>query len=266
MNEPTIVTGFWNIGRDGLGGQWYRDTREYLTSIINMIKSGNKIIIYGDDFMEPFFHKKFKNVFFVKKDLYYFYDKKWFNRVDQIIKSKEWKQDSWIADSPLSRLRFYIPVVLSKVDLLSEASHSNPFNSNEFYWIDAGISRYEDVSTLKVKNLLVKDKIICSDFSYKGNEVHGFKWDEFCRYCHISKDERAKIFKANFFGGEVNIIQKLQREYNKILDDSLNNGLLGTEESILSIVKYRHPNYFQSYDLKNNYTCLKEVFVNESIN
>lgn len=266
MNQPTIVTGFWNIGRDVLGGQWHRDTREYLTSIINMIESGNKIIIYGDDFMEPFFHKKFKNVFFVKKDLYYFYNKRWFNRVDEIIKSKEWKQNSWIADSPLFHLRFYIPVVLSKVDLLSEASQWNPFNSNEFYWIDAGISRYESVSTLKLKNLLVKDKIICSDLPYKGNEVHGFRWDQFCKYCNINKDETAKIFKGYFFGGEVNVIQKLQREYNKIIDNSLRDGLLGTEESILSIVKYQHPNHFKSFELKNNLTCLKEIFANESVN
>jgi len=266
MNEPTIVTGFWNIGRDALSGQWHRDTAEYLESMINIIKTDNKVIVYGDDSIEPFFHKKFKNVFFVKKDLYYFYDKKWFNRVSEIVKSKEWKENSWIADSVLSRLKFYIPVVLSKVDLLYEASECNPFNSNELYWIDAGISRYENISTLKLKNLSIKDKIVCGDFPYKGNEIHGFKWDEFCKYCHTSKNEQVKIFKANFFGGEVNIIQKLQQEYNKILDDSLNNGLLGTEESILSIVKYKYPNYFQSYDLKNNYTCLKEVFVNESIN
>jgi hypothetical protein len=140
---------------------------------------------------------------------------------------------------------------MSKMFLLNDAKILDRFKSNLLYWIDAGITNTvhsgyftHDKVLEKLENKLNKFNFVC--FPYEAHdEVHGFSFDEMCK---LSNEKTNIVARGGFFGGDKESITTLNTLYYDLLVDTLSQGYMGTEESLFTILLYRHPyliNYFE---------------------
>jgi len=248
-NEVTFVTGLWDLGRDKISGGFKRDfNSHYLPQFKNLLDQKINLIIFCDKSLEGFIwqHRDPKNTVVINKPLETFktnFD--FYNQVQNIRNKPEWKnQAGWLADSPQSTLEFYNPVVMSKFFMLHDSCIMNPFNTEHFYWIDAGLSTTVNLgyfSTYNVQDKLEKyvSNLLFVCFPYDGNvEVHGFTKSKFNEYCN---EDSKYVARGGFFGGKADYIKKFNPKYYDTLRSTLENGYMGTEESIFTILCYLYP-------------------------
>ena len=77
-------------------------------------------------------------------------------------------------------------------------------------------------------------------FPYEtSTEIHGFNYEIINKICNNKVD---RVARGGFFGGTKDKIAELNSNYYQLLKDTLNNNLMGTEESIFTIMTYLYPN------------------------
>ena len=54
MSKITLVTGIWNIGREGLTEGWSRSFQHYLDKFEKLLEVDCNMIIFGDKELEEF--------------------------------------------------------------------------------------------------------------------------------------------------------------------------------------------------------------------
>ena len=183
-----------------------------------------------------------------------------YEQINNIRTSSEWYDQpgaSWLKSSPQAKLDMYIPISLTKIRLIKNASELNPFKSNKFFWIDAGYTRTHNVKLLAdfEKRLSKYNKFLFLSHKYVTNtEVHGFLRTGMNRFC--KKDFIGRINKGFFFGGDVKNIDKILDLYNKILKDTLELKLLGTEESYFTILVNKYPELFEEVLINDCYNTM----------
>ena len=63
------------------------------------------------------------------------------DRTQKIRTSEKWiEQASWLKDSPQAKYQWYNPIVMSKMFFLNDVTIWNPFDTEYFFWLDAGIT------------------------------------------------------------------------------------------------------------------------------
>ncbi len=143
---------------------------------------------------------------------------------------------------------------MSKMFLLNDARIMDKFESDYLFWLDAGISNTVHPGYFthdKVINKLpnyVKDFLFVA-FPYDAeNEIHGFKYEAINRY---SGNNVKLVGRGGFFGGHKDTIQEVNSIYYSLLIETLSKGFMGTEESIFSILIYRHSNLTSYFELES---------------
>jgi hypothetical protein len=264
-SEITFVTGLWDIGRGNLDNtssnhDWKRSLDKYKNELEVLFKTGLNIIVFGDSDLKNWV-EKFENCIFVYYPVLNFREKfNFYEQINNIRTSSEWYDQpgaSWLKSSPQAKLDMYIPISLTKIRLIKNASTLNPFKSNKFFWIDAGYTRTHDTKLLTnfEERLLKYDKFLFLSHNYVTNtEVHGFLRTGMNRFC--KKDFIGRIMKGFFFGGDVKLIDNILELYNKIIQDTLELKLLGTEESYFTILVNQHPELFDEVLIKNCYNTM----------
>jgi hypothetical protein len=261
--QVTIVTGLWNLGRVQLSDTFKRSYDDYKKKFAELLQSPNNMYIYVSKADEDFIwqHRSKENTQVKIIELSEF--ETWFEffeQVQNIRKTPEWfSQATWLSESPQAKLEYYNPVVMSKMFLLNDATFSNPFNTEYFYWIDAGITNtvhpgyfYHD----KVLNNLQKfgdtvNKFTFLTYPYEGSsEIHGFSRKAMNRYANTKSINY--VCRGGFFGGNKNIINKLNGIYHSILQNSLNEHEMGTEESIFTILAHLYPDDIYEFKLSED--------------
>lgn len=248
-NEVTFVTGLWDLGRDKIGGGFKRDfNSHYLPQFQNLLSLDINLIIFCDKTVEEFVwkHRDPRNTTVVNKPLESFKNNfDFYHQVQNIRNKPEWKnQSGWLVESPQSTLEYYNPVVMSKFFMLHDSCIMNPFNTEHFYWIDAGISStvnlgyfYKDKVHEKLSKYVSDFLFVC--FPYDGQvEVHGFTKNKFNEYCNTNSEY---VARGGFFGGKSDYIKKFNPKYYDVLRSTLSEGYMGTEESIFTILCYLYP-------------------------
>ena len=149
----------------------------------------------------------------------------------------------------------YNPLVMSKVFLLNDARILDKFNSEYMFWIDAGLTNTvhlgyftHDKVLEKLPKYINKFNFVC--FPYETNtEIHGFKIDKMNKYCGVKVN---MVSRGGFFGGLKSSIETVNNLYYSLLIDTLNQGLMGTEESIFTILLYLYPELFSYSEIESN--------------
>ena len=143
MNNITLVTGIWNIGRDELKEGWSRPFQHYLDKFSQLLDVDANMIIFGDEELKDFvFSKRSReNTQFITRPLSWFRDNEFFDMIQKIRTNESWSnQSGWLKESTQSRLENYNPLVMSKVFLLNDAKIMDQFNSEYLFWIDGGLT------------------------------------------------------------------------------------------------------------------------------
>ena len=267
----TLVTGLWDIGRGNLEKGWNRSFDYYLNKFDDLFKIDCNLIIFGDESLYKFVSERrdMSKTQFITRDLSWFRNNEFFDKIQKIRTNENWyNQVGWLKESTQAKLEMYNPIVMSKMFLLHDAVILDKFNSEKLFWIDAGISNTVDIGYFTNDDVLEKinktyDKALFISFPYEANtEVHGFSYDKLCEY---SKTKTSYVSRGGFFGGPKKYISDLNTIYYSLLTHTLNNNLMGTEESIFTIMSYLHPNLIDNYlinsdgllykffeDIKNN--------------
>lgn len=252
----TIVTGLWDIKRDQLSEGWSRSFDHYLEKFEELLDLPNNLIVFGEEeLQEVVFRKRTpKNTQFILRSREWFRNH-FFDQIQEIRTSEKWKsQAGWLRDSTQSRLEMYNPLVMSKPFLLNDARLLDQFNSTHLYWLDAGITN--TVHPGYFTHDLVLDKLGEGEyisfvaFPYEANtEIHGFEYTKLCQLAGAKVD---KVCRGGFFGGPVTLLSEFNGEYYRLLESTLNQGYMGTEESLFTILLYQNPNLYRYAPIQEN--------------
>ena len=257
MSKLTLVTGLWNIKRDELGEGWSRSFEHYLEKFDQLLKVDNNMIIFGDSSLEEFvFQRRSKdNTLFISRSTDWFKNE-FFDKIQKIRTDENWySQSGWLSESTQARLEMYNPLVMSKVFLLHDAKIFDPFDSEHMFWIDAGLTNTvhqgyftHDKVLDKLPKYINKFSFVC--FPYEANnEIHGFKFSEIN---NIAGTKVELVGRGGFFGGPKNTISDINSIYYNILQSTLSQDLMGTEESIFSIMVYKHADMVDYFEIESN--------------
>jgi hypothetical protein len=255
--EITLVTGLWNIKRDELSDGWSRSFQHYLDKFEHLLKVDNPMIIFGDSELESFVfeRRKRENTLFVVRSQEWF-KSEFYDTIQSIRNNPEWYGlAGWLPESTQARLDMYNPLVMSKVFLLNDARIMDPFNSEMMFWIDAGLTNTvhpgyftHDKVLEKLPKYISKFSFVC--FPYEANtEIHGF---EFNKLNSIAGAKVNKVARGGFFGGPKHTINDINGIYYNFLKNTLNEGYMGTEESIFSIMCYTHSDLINYFEIESN--------------
>ena len=253
----TLVTGLWNIKRDSLTEGWSRSFEHYLEKFDQLLKVENNMIIFGDPELESFvFERRSReNTQFIPRSQDWFKNDI-YEKIQKIRTNPSWyNQSGWLPESTQAKLEMYNPLVMSKMFLLNDARIMDQFNSQYMYWIDAGITNTvhwgyftHDKIQNKFDKLFSKFGFIA--FPYKAEtEIHGFTYPKINQY---AGSDVKLVCRGGLFGGSKSVIADVNGIYYNVLQSTLNEGYMGTEESLFSIMLYRHSDMFDYYEIEDN--------------
>lgn len=250
----TIVTGLWNINRVG------RPFDHYITHFKKFLEIPQNLFIYiPKEYEDMVWEIRSRENTFVKiyelddvKNLYApFWDK-----TQEIRTSPEWLSlAGWLPESPQAKLEWYNPIVQSKMFMLHDASIWNPFGTEYFFWLDAGITNTVPSTHLIENNVLHKltdfgNPFLFLSYPYEAeNEIHGFKFD---MMNELSHDTVKYVCRGGLFGGHKDQLHEANSTYYPTLTRTLNANYMGTEESIFTIMSYNEPHIYKRYELDAN--------------
>ena len=258
MNNITLVTGIWDIGRGDLSEGWSRPFQHYLDKFEQLLKVEENLIIFGEDELEKFVFERRspENTQFISRPLSWFQDNEFFKNIQKIRTNEDWlNRSGWLRESTQARLENYNPLVMSKVFLLNDAKIMDKFNSEYMFWIDGGLTNTvhpgyftHDKVLDKLSKYISKFSFVC--FPYEAEtEIHGFEYN---RLNDIAGDKVSKVARGGFFGGPKHTIGDINGIYYNLLQSTLNEGLMGTEESIFSIMCYKHSDIVNYFEIESN--------------
>jgi hypothetical protein len=253
----TLVTGLWNIKRDELSEGWSRSFQHYLDKFEQLLSVDNPMIIFGDPELESFVfeRRRHENTQFITRKQEWFKNE-FFEKIQKIRTDENWLSGAgWLQESTQARLEMYNPLVMSKVFLLNDANIMDQFNSEYLFWIDAGLTNTvhpgyftHDKVLQKLPKYVDKFTFVC--FPYETTtEIHGFDSGEINK---VAGEKVDIVARGGFFGGPKSMISDINGIYYNILSNTLNRGFMGTEESIFSIMVYKHSDIINYYEIEGN--------------
>ena len=254
----TLVTGLWDIGRGNMYDGWSRSFQHYLDKFEQLLSVNNNMIIFGESYLEEFVwrFRNRNNTQFIVRNKEWFKSTVPYDKIQQIRNSPNWyNQSGWLKESTQGSLELYNPLVMSKMFLLHDAKLLDQFNSEQMFWIDAGITNTvhpgyftHDRVLDKLPKYIDKFTFIC--FPYKArNEIHGFSYPKINEYAN--KDIQL-VARGGLFGGPKHTIGDINSIYHGLLYDTINDGFMGTEESLFSIMMYRHYDLINYFEITDN--------------
>ena len=255
-NNITLVTGIWDLQRGEAKEGWKRPFQHYkdkFKELLVELKDYN-LIIYADPELEDFVwqYRSKHNTQIIHHPKEYFKPPffAFFDQVQKIRNDDKWKdQVGWLRDSTQSALEYYNPMVMSKMFMLHNARNRSVFNDDYMYWIDGGLSTTVSLGYFKqpdvIQNLKkVSSKLLFACFPYETNsEIHGFNIRGMRKYSENQNVNR--VARGGFFGGNKKYFDEANNLYYDLLSRTLGEGLMGTEESIFTIMTYLDPHKYR---------------------
>ena len=255
----TIVTGLWNIGRPG------RDFTHYIEHFKMFLNIPQNLFIYiPAEYEYLVWEKRSRENTYVRitelEDIKRLYDPFW-NKTQEIRTSPDWlNQAGWLSGSPQAVLEYYNPIVQSKMFMLNDASIWNPFDTEYFFWLDAGITNTVPHTHITENNILDKlpqygNPFLFLSYPYQAeNEIHGFTFSEMNK---IARTNVEYVCRGGLFGGHKQQINEANATYYSMLTNTLNTGFMGTEESIFTLMSYNEPHLYKRFELDGNGLIVK---------
>jgi len=269
----TIISGLWDISRTGRNFE-----EHYLPHLQQLLEIDTPMVFFLPKSLHEIVWKarKPENTFvkaFELEDIRNLYAPHW-DKTQEIRTSDKWLnitgEGGWLKSSPQATLEWYNPIVQSKMFMLHDASIWNPFDTDYFFWLDAGITNTVPSTHLVKDNCF--DKIISHanpflflSYPYESaGEIHGFDSQAMNE---IAGTKVEYVCRGGLFGGHKDQIHEANATYYALLQNTLNQGYMGTEESIFTLMAYREPHLYKRYMLDGNGLIVKftENLINDNI-
>ena len=270
----TIVSGLWNLNREG------RDFKDhYIERFKEFLKIEAYMFLYLPKELENLVwqyrnHETTQVKILELEDLKEgIYEPHW-ESTQRIRTDKKWLNSTgeggWLHNSPQATLEYYNPIVQSKMFLLNDVTIFNPFDTEYFYWVDAGLTNTVPATHLVQDRCFDNinkyvDSLLFLSYPYKAtDEIHGFDFKKMNSY---ASTQVKYVNRGGLFGGKKEDINNANGEYYSLLTDSLNAGYMGTEESIFAIMSHLHPNKYDRFMLDENGLIVKftEALIKDNV-
>jgi hypothetical protein len=258
MSNITLVTGLWNIGRGELSEGWSRSFEGYLEKFKQLLQIDENLIIYGDEELREFVktHRGQEKTQFILRDIDWFKNNEYYESIQRIRNKSEWfNLSGWLKDSTQAKLELYNPLVMSKMFLLHDAKIMDRFDSEYLFWIDAGLTNTvhpgyftHDKVLDKLSKYISKFSFVCFPYDAE-TEIHGFEYN---KLNSLAGDKVNKVARGGFFGGTKESISNINSIYYGLLKSTLDEGYMGTEESIFTIMCYKHSDLINYFEIEHN--------------
>lgn len=260
VEDLTIVSGLWDINRVG------RDWSRYQEHFDKFLKIPCNMVLWIPQSLESFvWERRSKENTFLKiyelEDIKNLMFNPFWEKWQNIRNDDNWKsQASWLPESPQCKNEYYNPIVMSKMFFMHDTTVWNPFDTDYFVWLDAGITQtvyenyfYDEKNLKSLTDHL--DPFLFLSYPYEANsEIHGFNFNAINRYAGENVDY---VCRGGLFGGHKDFIPQANAEYYDLLNRSLSEGLAGTEESIFAIMAKLSPESYKRYSLHSNGLIVK---------
>ena len=222
-----------------------------------------------------------------------------FEKIDEIRTNPEWRNFAgWLPESPQAALKYYNPMMFTKMFMLNDSAVLNPFNSKYFFWIDGGLTntvnqgyfQSDKVLDNLERYILKNEGFIYLSYPYESNdEIHGFERNAMARYCNT--DFVKYVCRGGFFGGLKETVHQINGIYYGLMQSTLSEGLMGADECLFTIIAHSHPQMINRFELhqdglvwpffeqlkdyvdvtikplnKSETSCLKSLIVHNPIN
>lgn len=249
-NNCTFVTALFDIERDKYENQplalkkiqdyykWFKTTLKLNTPMV--IFTQNKCVAFIKEHRPIEYPTRI--IIQKKEDMpYYKYKSRMvdiFNMPDYMKRIKDRQRIECI-------LPEYCIIQYSKFEWLKLAAQFNTFQTDNFFWIDAGCSRFfgsVNISNMypgpKTQELLNDGKFIIQGrndlHTYPTND--NFIWDS------------VNLLVGTMFGGNSNVVLQISDEINKIWEnDMLNKNCVNNEQLALAILWKKQPSLFNVF-------------------
>jgi len=262
-NKVTIVTGLWDLGRGNLNGWAQRDFQQYKDRFFELLQTDTQMCIWIPRELEQEVRSirgdKPTQIYFKELDDF----KTWFpfwDKLQKIRTNPDWYNIAgWLPESPQAALEYYNPMMMCKMFMVNDSAIMNPFKSEYFYWCDGGLTSTVNQGYFTHDNVFDNlenytdhtQKITFINYPYEGNdEIHGFERKKIASYCGVEFVD--KISRGGFWGGRKEQIHELNALYYSVLNDTMNNGYMGADECLFTILTYRHPELIQPFEIEGN--------------
>ena len=262
-NNYTLVTGLWDLGRGDLK-DFGRPFDQYMENFSNLMTLDCNMIIWIPKELNRFIHlnRNMSKTRIINKELEEFREWfPWFNECNVTRRNLKWRQQAdWLTNSPQAQLEYYNPIVMSKFFMLHDSTVQNSFNSDYYYWIDAGLTNTVGIDLLRnvdrlpayMANLKEKEdkEFVFLSYPYDTQgEVHGYNRRAFDEMCG---EHATYVCRGGFFGGHKDVITKSNGDYYGVANQSFGYRVMGTEENFHTILSYRHKDRFHRFELEDN--------------
>ena len=259
-DEVTIVTALFDLGRGdadhGLSDDQRRPFDTYLTAFRQVLALDAPMCVYVPPELESLVHRlrdstRTRVLVHDRDSLltrFPFHD-----AIQTIRSDPAWRSRAhWLAGSPQANLPLYNPLVMSKLPMLNDQQLLNPFGTERFLWLDAGLARTCGAFLARpdwlnrIGSVLERFLLICFPYT-DGTEIHGFEREAMAGLA--GTDRIRRVARGGLFGGCRDAIAQANALYYRLLELSFAQGEMGTEESILTIMSYLQPEHIDRFDI-----------------
>lgn len=161
------------------------------------------------------------------------------DRIEAIRTDPAWRaQASWLGASPQALLPGYAALVMHKLRLVADVAAEVP-DDHAVWWVDAGLTRTVHASAVAALAFRPPEgtlRFFAYPYPLDAPEVHGFAR---ARLDALAGEPVGWVLRGGFFGGLAPQVRAALPPYEALRSATLDEGLLGTEESLFSILAAR---------------------------
>jgi len=241
----TIVTGFWDIGRDKWTNEYKRDIDYYLNNSKRILSLTNNMIIFIEpkfkNFVEECRKGKDSTTVIIPMEFDELYMNK-FPKLKDILSDDNWKNNLINPENPITNIK-YITLVLSKLNLVIKAIDLNHFNSTHFCWLDYGCAYVPDnFLNSKIFNN-IPDKIKLCQLKNFPKNIPYFYEDRLNWYRYVFQKIAGTVFT-----GSIEYFKLFSKEFENEVKYCLDNNTIAYEEAIFYTLLVKNPSLLITYE------------------
>jgi len=248
-NKVTIVSGLFYIGRDrwkysGFPANYDR----YKDWVKNLLSLDINLYFYVDeiyhDYVEEIRRKydpNFDKTVLIKTSLdeTHFY-KKYYAQEACLMKSPKVRHDMYFKDNADMNYPLYHIVNFSKIDFVRRSYEDNKFNSDYFFWIDAGgmresLETYENYKWPIESDVYFNDKLI--HFSHKEDFELDNKKEHFLSQVRNIQGTAWIVPKDKV----ISFFDKIDNQVQTIIDEQI----VGSDEKVYDFLYVNDKQFYQ---------------------
>ncbi len=257
--EVILVTALVDLGRGALSNGFARPYEDYLAqfeALLASLRGGTKLVVY----LAPDDVAAAARVAAAQAAGVTVTVRPWavrrtaplVPRIEALRTDRRWAGEGWLAQSPQATLSGYLPLVFEKFALLEEVAKEyagkGPAEAMKatFFWVDAALPRTVAAAGLAALGRAVPEgqlRLFAFPYPKDTSEIHGFIRDGLTRF---AGDSVTHVLRGGFFGGAPSAITAGASAFYTLLEETLDAGYLGTEESLFAILHARKQSPFHA--------------------